>query len=105
MEIEKDQVCILIPTLNEAPTIRDLVRAFRDRGYRRILVMDGNSTDGTAARAEEAGAEVRLQSGKGKGNAVIEAAGIIDLPYVLMLDGDGTYVPEDVENMRPTYLS
>ncbi|MDK2974658.1 MAG: dolichol-phosphate hexosyltransferase [Methanofollis sp.] len=99
MEIEKDQVCILIPTLNEAPTIGDLVLAFRARGYGRILVMDGNSTDGTAGLAETAGARVRLQSGKGKGNAIIEAADIIDLPYVLMLDGDGTYLPEDAEKM------
>lgn len=105
MEIEKDQVCVLIPTLNEAPTIQGLVRGFRDRGYSRILVMDGNSTDGTPALAEEAGAEVRRQGGKGKGNAVIEAAGVIDLPYVLMLDGDGTYLPDDAEKMLAPLFS
>jgi len=105
MEIEKDQVCILIPTLNEAPTIGGLVQAFHELGYGRILVMDGNSTDGTAGLAEKAGAEVRLQGGKGKGNAIIEAADIIDLPYVLMLDGDGTYLPEDAEKMLAPLFS
>ncbi|QYZ78258.1 S-layer glycoprotein N-glycosyltransferase AglJ [Methanofollis formosanus] len=99
MEIERDQVCILIPTLNEAPTIAGLIHAFHSLGYPHVMVMDGNSTDGTQDLAREAGAAVHVQTGKGKGNAVIEAADLIDLPYALMLDGDGTYRPEDAEKM------
>ncbi|WP_292517637.1 S-layer glycoprotein N-glycosyltransferase AglJ [Methanoculleus sp.] len=99
MNIEYDEVCIFIPTLNEAPTIGRLVEGFRERGFRHILVMDGNSTDGTPDIARAAGAVVRTQTGKGKGNAIIEAVEIIDKPYVLMLDGDGTYSPDDAERM------
>ncbi len=105
MRINKDEVCIFIPTLNEAPTIGELVEAFRKKGFHHIFVMDGNSTDGTRAIAEEAGATVRTQSGKGKGNAIIEALEYIDKPYALMLDGDGTYAPGDAEKMlRPLFL-
>ncbi len=99
MNIERDEVCIFIPTLNEAPTISELVGEFRERGFRHILVMDGNSTDGTPEIARSAGAVVRTQTGKGKGNAIIEAVETIDEPYVLMLDGDGTYSPDDAERM------
>lgn len=99
MNIERDEVCIFIPTLNEAPTIAELVGEFRERGFQHILVMDGNSTDGTPGIARSAGAVVRTQTGKGKGNAIIEAVEIIDRPYVLMLDGDGTYSPDDAERM------
>ncbi|MDV2482873.1 S-layer glycoprotein N-glycosyltransferase AglJ [Methanoculleus sp. Wushi-C6] len=99
MNIERDEVCIFIPTLNEAPTIAELVGEFRERGFRHVLVMDGNSTDGTPDIARSAGAVVRTQTGKGKGNAIIEAVEAIDKPYVLMLDGDGTYAPEDAERM------
>ncbi len=100
MVINKDEVCIFIPTLNEAPTIGDLVRSFKDEGYQNILVLDGNSTDKTAEIAKSEGASVYLQErGKGKGNAIIEAFDYIEQPYVLMLDGDGTYVPEDAEKM------
>lgn len=99
MSVERDEVCIFIPTLNEAPTIGELVEGFRQRGFLHILVMDGNSTDGTPDIARAAGAVVRSQTGKGKGNAIIEAVDIIDQPYVLMLDGDGTYSPEDAEKM------
>ncbi|WP_292366392.1 MULTISPECIES: S-layer glycoprotein N-glycosyltransferase AglJ [unclassified Methanoculleus] len=99
MNVERDEVCIFIPTLNEAPTIGELVEGFRQRGFEHILVMDGNSTDKTPDIARAAGAVVRTQEGKGKGNAIIEAVGVIDKPYVLMLDGDGTYSPDDAEKM------
>ena len=99
MNIERDEVCIFIPTLNEAPTIAELIGEFRERGFRHILVMDGHSTDGTPDIARAAGAVVRTQTGRGKGNAIIEAVAIIDKPYVLMLDGDGTYAPDDAERM------
>ena len=99
MNIEKDKVCILIPTLNEAPTIRDLISEFKEMGYTNIVVMDGNSRDATREIASESGARVMVQSAKGKGNALIEAFHAIDSPYILMLDGDGTYSPQDAEIM------
>ena len=99
MTIDRDAVTVLVPTLNEAPTIRALIRDFVARGYTHVLVVDGRSTDGTAALATEAGAEVLVQSGRGKGNAVIEAFRAIGTPYVLMLDGDGTYSADDADRM------
>jgi dolichol-phosphate hexosyltransferase len=99
MNIEKDKVCILIPTLNEAPTVSDLIREFQSAGYSWIVVMDGNSRDTTRELAEAAVARVIVQSGKGKGNALIEAFEKIDAPYILMLDGDGTYSPGDAGKM------
>ncbi|RQD82218.1 MAG: S-layer glycoprotein N-glycosyltransferase AglJ [Methanocalculus sp. MSAO_Arc2] len=99
MPIERDDVCILIPTLNEALTIEPLIQEFQEMGFSYILVIDGNSTDGTIELARGAGARVALQSGKGKGDAIIEAFSMIDKPYILMLDGDGTYSPTDADSM------
>jgi len=105
MKFEKDEVCILIPTLNEDLTIGKIVYEFRTLGYNHILVIDGKSTDNTVKVAREAGATVRTQSGKGKGNAIIEAFEVIEQPYILMLDGDGTYAPRDAEKMlTPLFL-
>ena len=105
MIFNKDEVCILIPTLNEDLTIGEIVREFRELGYNHILVMDGNSTDNTVKISRESGANVRTQSGKGKGNAIIEAFEIIEQPYILMLDGDGTYSPKDAEKMLSPLFS
>jgi dolichol-phosphate mannosyltransferase len=74
-------------------------------GYSHIFVIDGNSTDNTVKISRENGANVSTQSGKGKGNAIIEAFAIIEQPYILMLDGDGTYSPKDAEKMLTPLFS
>jgi dolichol-phosphate mannosyltransferase len=105
MKFNKDDVCILIPTLNESLTIGTIVREFKALGYNNILVIDGKSTDNTVKTARDAGATVRTQTGTGKGNAIIEAFEVIEQPYILMLDGDGTYSTKDAEKMlTPLFL-
>lgn len=97
--VDPDDVCILIPTYNEAATIREVVGGFRAEGFEHILVIDGGSDDGTQQRADDAGARVVEQTGSGKGQAVREAFGLIDQQYVLMADGDATYRPDEAHQM------
>ena len=94
------EVCILIPTLDEAATIGDVVAEFGDHGFENVLVIDGGSEDATHEEARSAGARVVEQSGKGKGQAVREAVEeYVDAEYVLLLDGDGTYLASDAKRM------
>ncbi|MEF8820972.1 MAG: S-layer glycoprotein N-glycosyltransferase AglJ [Halovenus sp.] len=97
--IQRDDVCILIPTYNEAAAVGGVIEGFLDVGYEQILVIDGGSGDGTQEIAADAGARVVEQSGSGKGQAVREAVGLIEQPYVLMIDGDATYHPEQADRM------
>ncbi len=94
-----EDVCVLVPTYNEAATIADVVERCRKQGFENVLVIDGGSTDGTPDLAREAGARVREQSGSGKGQAVREGVAAADRPYVLMLDGDATYRPEQADRL------
>ena len=58
---------VVIPTLNEAVTVRRCLDAVRACGrVREVIVADGGSTDGTPAIAREAGATV-VAAGKGRG--------------------------------------
>ncbi|NPE28226.1 S-layer glycoprotein N-glycosyltransferase AglJ [Methanococcoides sp. SA1] len=94
--LNKNDVCILIPTLNEEATIVQLIKDFQSEGFENILVIDGHSSDNTRKFAEENGAKVIVQEGKGKGQAVQEAFQLIEDPYIVMIDGDGTYLASDV---------
>ncbi|WP_440006271.1 S-layer glycoprotein N-glycosyltransferase AglJ [Halomicrococcus sp. SG-WS-1] len=96
---DPEDVCVLVPTLNEAETIGEVVDEFGERGYTNVLVVDGRSDDGTAEVAAEHGARVVEQTGTGKGQAIREGLRRIETEYVLMLDGDGTYRPDDAERM------
>ena len=96
MTIQPEDVCIFIPTLNESRTIVQIIDEFRSLGFSDILVIDGHSKDGTVEIARERRVNVVLQTGKGKGQAVIQSFDLIDSEYVIMIDGDGTYLPSEV---------
>jgi Glycosyltransferases involved in cell wall biogenesis len=92
----EEVVTFLIPTLNERDGIGLVIDEIKSLGFNKILVVDGNSTDGTAEIAKEKGAKVIYQQGKGKALAVMTGLKHVDTPYVAVIDGDYTYNPADV---------
>ncbi|GAA0537826.1 S-layer glycoprotein N-glycosyltransferase AglJ [Halorubrum ejinorense] len=102
---EYDDVCVLLPTMNEAETVARVVGDFRDAGFENVLVIDGGSADETQSIARETGARVVEQSGRGKGQAVREAVrDHVDARYVLMADADATYDADDASAMLDPLL-
>ena len=93
----RDQITVVIATLNEADCIGSLVDDVRSKGYDRILVVDGYSKDATRQVAEQRGAKVIGQHGKGKAGAILVARDVVDTPYFLLMDGDNTYDPADID--------
>lgn len=92
-------VTILIPTLNEEKTIGRVIDGFADQGFMNILVIDGKSTDDTQEIAKRHGATVIIQDSNGKGAAVSEALSHIETEYTVMIDGDATYEPNEVNRL------
>lgn len=87
-------IAILVPCFNEAQTIARVVDGFRQAlPQARVFVYDNNSTDGTAALAEEAGAEVRIERRQGKGHVVRRMFADIEADCYILVDGDDTYDP------------
>lgn len=93
-------VTFLLPAYNEEKSIAVLLDNI-NRLYpnSKILVVDNNSTDLTPRIAEERGAEVIYEKKQGKGHAVRKGFRNFDTEYLVMLDADNTYSPEDAINL------
>ena len=81
---------VIIPARNEEPTVGAVVRAARQsRGVGRVIVVDDHSTDATAERAREAGAEVIASQGDGnKALALATGVAASDASVLLFFDSD-----------------
>lgn len=94
------RIAVLIPCHNEALTIRKVVADFRrELPETDIFVYDNASTDGTATEAEGAGAIVRYEPKKGKGNVVCRMFDEINADIYVMVDGDDTYPASEVKKL------
>ena len=58
-------VTVVVPTLNEEEAIARVIQELGSVGLRNIMVVDGYSRDKTVDIAENSGATVLLQQGKG----------------------------------------
>ncbi len=85
-------VAVILPCYNEEVAIGEVVAGFRAAlPDARVYVYDNASTDATAKRALDAGAIVRAEPKRGKGNVVRRMFADIDADIYVMADGDGTY--------------
>ena len=86
------RVLLVVPTLNEEAGLATVLRQARELAVP-TLVIDGGSTDGSVALAQDAGVEVRLVR-RGKGRAwrdFLASVPLEEYEYVAMVDADGSY--------------
>jgi dolichol-phosphate mannosyltransferase len=86
-------VGVVIPVLNEEKAIGVVIDEVINAGIplENIIVVDGRSTDRTVEIAKSKGVKVVNQEGKGKALAIKTGLRHVTTPYVLVMDGDGTY--------------
>jgi glycosyltransferase involved in cell wall biosynthesis len=124
----RSQTAAVIPAYQDEKHIGDIVRRTRER-LEHVLVVDDGSSDQTAQRAREAGAEVIAHNeNRGKGEAIKtglahwltaasppgRAVGGLDreVTWVSLLDSDGQHLPEEIDRFleaaacatQPTFL-
>lgn len=92
-------VTVLIPVKNEEEAIGDVIDELVKLGIRDIVVIDGHSTDRTVEIARRHGAVVYEQPGDGKADAVYFGFRRVRKPFILVIDGDGTYDPSYIPKM------
>lgn len=90
-------VTVVLPCLDEADSLPTVLAGIPP-GYR-ALVVDNNSTDGTAEVARRHGADVVRESRPGYGSAVHAGIEAARTPIVAVLDGDGSLDPADLPRL------
>lgn len=98
------KITAIIPCYNEEKGIANVINSFpvekiKSRGFDlEIMVIDNNSKDKTSQIAKSLGATVLHEPKKGKGNAMRLGFYSIseDTDYIVMLDGDNTYRPDEI---------
>ena len=90
-------VSVVIPAKNEARNLPHVLSALPDVLHEVILV-DGNSTDGTADVALECRPDIIVigQNRKGKGNALACGFARATGDFIVMLDADGSTDPAEI---------
>jgi glycosyltransferase involved in cell wall biosynthesis len=87
-------VTVVLPCLNEAASLPGVLAAM-PAGYR-PLVVDNNSTDGTAELARDLGADVVTERRPGYGSAVHAGVEAAATPIVAVVDADGSLDPGEL---------
>ena len=96
----RSQTAAVIPAYQDEKHIGDIVRRTRER-LDHVIVIDDGSSDQTAQRAREAGAEVIVHDeNRGKGEAL--KTGLAhwldrEVTWVSLLDSDGQHLPEEID--------
>ncbi len=97
------ELTIILPAINEAdnlslllPKVHEVARAFGPYEFR---VVDGGSTDDTAARAALHGARVHFQVERGYGNALKEGFQAAKGRYIVTMDADYSHDPYFIRDL------
>ena len=94
----KAKIAVIIPCLNEALAIGQTLDELRTAlPQAHLYVFDNNSTDGTGAVAQIHGASVNNVKLRGKGNVIRRMFADVDADVYVMVDGDATYDPAQLQ--------
>ncbi len=98
---------LLIPTLNEIDGMKAIMPRIRPEWYDQLLIVDGQSTDGTIEFCREQGYPIIVQSRPGMRHAYMEALPHVTGDVILTFSPDGNSIPELIpaclDKMREGY--
>jgi dolichol-phosphate hexosyltransferase len=110
--MSEPKLSILMPVYNEARTVQTVVKRVLDVGFPcpvEVVIVDDASTDGTAeildGLNDERLVKLRHPVNRGKGAAIRTAVGAARGDFMVPLDADLEYQPEEIPKLLEPVLS
>ncbi len=94
----RDRISLVIPVLNEEEGLEALLAKARPYAGE-IIVIDGHSTDRSAAIATACGAHVYYDNRKGKGEALRCSIPLVSREITVFMDADWSHDPDDIPKL------
>ena len=85
---------LIIPTRNEIDGVKEIIPRIKPGWVDQIIIVDGNSTDGTVEYLEQRGYFVHSQEQDGMRNAYLEILPYVEGDIVITFSPDGNSIPE-----------
>lgn len=100
----RPRIAIILPTLNEEKGLGKVLDELQalSKGQWKMVVVDGGSTDRTLDIAKEKKATIMAIPVRGKGRALKEVFKKIDSDYLIVMDADATYPPQEIPKILRT---
>jgi len=95
---------VIVPTLNELTGLKAVLPKIRPEWCNQVIILDGNSTDGTLEEARRMLYEVYVQKEKGLWNGYRELflSGMVKGDIIITFSPDGNSVPEGIPLLSKT---
>jgi glycosyltransferase involved in cell wall biosynthesis len=93
------KVSIIVFEINEIDGMRKMMPLIKKEWYDELIVIDGGSTDGTIEYCKEHGLKLYVQTQKGPGGALNEAARLVTGDIVILYAPDGSFLVEVIPDM------
>ena len=99
-DVELNDVSLIIATYNEEESLGFVLDEIKDLNIGETIVIDKSSTDNTKDIAENYDVKFITQTREGWGGAVKEAIELSSKEYITYMDGDGSYNPKALQEMK-----
>lgn len=94
------KISVIIPTYNEAESIREIVNGFFETGFAdEVIVVDNNALGNTKEEVGKTKALLVEEKKQGYGFALMRGMLETSGDLIVMTEADGTFLPKDIEKL------
>ena len=94
----KEKISVVLPVKNELENLKLVIKKILNY-TNELIIIDGNSNDGTFEYCKNYTTNIYKDDGRGKGSAIRQSLNFVTKPVIVFIDGDGSHNPDDIPKL------